>query len=233
MTMQVLRKTIIKSALLITQVIALLTSVIVFCFSFYNTYTYTVVYFDEIQQVFFVSIIVPFMLMSVISYMIVKSLKEDALFPKITKYKMINLILFSIYQIVCLLISCYIAIVAYNIFFEKPPQLFPINSAQATYTIAILDHQDTLKKQKLYYLTYDTISKGKDQPCRNMYKNNGETHCYHEVMIGKSKRDLRPFLNREIIIDGNFVYGNKQCIARKCTDIGSYIVFNIDEIRLK
>ena len=109
---------------------------------------------------------------------------------------------------------------------EKPPQFFPFNDPEATYTIT--KHGDN------FMLKYEsTGDMNSHQVCD---RKNGKTNCHTEinrnieVMIGKSEDELEPLLGKQVTVNGDFVYSDQQCIAEQCHHIGGWAVLNIEKI---
>lgn len=116
--------------------------------------------------------------------------------------------------------------IAWSLFNEKPPQFFPFNDPDATYTITKHGNNFMLK----YESTGDLNS---HQVCD---LENGKTKCRTEinrnieVMIGKSEDELEPLLGKQVTVNGDFVYSDQQCIAEQCHHIGGWAVLNIERI---
>lgn len=116
----------------------------------------------------------------------------------------------------------------YNLFHESPPDLFPFDDPEATYSINKIDD--------IYYLSYKATSdRNKHYICE--WPENGEKRCSWEtnkdisgVTIGKSPVDLELFLNNDLRLDGSFAYSDKQCIVNICKDFQRRLVVDINSI---
>lgn len=116
--------------------------------------------------------------------------------------------------------------IAWSLFNEKPPQFFPFNDPEATYTIT--KHGDN------FMLKYE--SDGDMNSHQICDQKNGKTECrieIHrevEVMIGTSKDKLETLVGKRVNVEGDFVYSDEQCIADQCHHIGGWAVLNIEKI---
>jgi hypothetical protein len=119
------------------------------------------------------------------------------------------------------------------VFTDEPPQFFPLNNSQASYTIVKSSKvvQGWSEKEQTgysnlpeprYYVEY----RG-DGVFADDFNNN-----FFRVTVGKSKVDLEPFISKNVLItQGKFVSSSKQCIVNQCIDIyGPYVVLNIDKL---
>lgn len=109
---------------------------------------------------------------------------------------------------------------------EKPPKFFPFDDPQATYRVT--KHGDN------YMLRYQSTG---DMNTRDVCDtHNGKTSCSTEVandletMIGNSDIELEPLLGKPVVVDGEFVYDDEQCIAGMCHHIGGWAVLNLTNI---
>lgn len=116
--------------------------------------------------------------------------------------------------------------ISWSLFNEKPPQFFPFNDPEATYTIT--KHGDN------FMLKYESDGDmNSHQICDRI---NGKTECRIEidreieVMIGTSKDKLEPLVGKQVHVEGDFVYSDQQCIADQCHHIGGWAVLNIEKI---
>lgn len=119
---------------------------------------------------------------------------------------------------------------------EKPPVLFPLDDAQASYTIE--------KEDIFYSIHYKSISdKNKSYDCPAGFDlfgfNSGKCKEIVEsdvtVYVGESNIDLSSLEGRGVKISGRFVFSDKQCIASKCILLSKfnnkYVAINIYNIR--
>lgn len=141
------------------------------------------------------------------------------------RLKIVLMVLFSIFILGALFI--------WGIVNEPPPEFFPLDNSQARYTII---KSSTLFQgwvegspsaqydlEARYYLEYRGEGVFNDENNTNFFR----------ITIGKSKIDLSPFINKNVLITkGKFVSSSKQCIVDDCIDIyGPYVVLDIDSIR--
>ncbi|GEM_PF-2605129 len=112
---------------------------------------------------------------------------------------------------------------AWSLTHEQPPQLFPFNDPDATYTIT--------KHGENYMLKYESTGDMNTRQVCDLIS--GKTECRTEVdreieaMIGKSDVPLEPLLGARVKVDGNFVYADQQCIAGQCHHIGGWATLDI------
>lgn len=150
--------------------------------------------------------------------------KRKSLFSKKKKVQSFFYIALFIFWIGFVGITSFIALSLFN---EKPPIFFPFDDTQAIYTVT--------KKGGLYFITYDSPSNRNSSYNCSTDINGVSCHTdiqHHvDVMVGKSPLDLETFINKKIKLNGDFAYGNKQCIVNKCIDIGPYAVLDIYTIK--
>lgn len=134
--------------------------------------------------------------------------------------------LLIVVSIVSLIALGLLSTVAWSLTHEQPPQFFPFDDPEATYTIT--KHGDN------YMLKYSsTGDMNAHQVCD---RKEGKTECRTEIdrdietMIGNSDVPLEPLLGQPVRVNGEFTYSNKQCVADECHDIGGWAVLNIESI---
>lgn len=138
------------------------------------------------------------------------------------KHKFFHSLVLAI-SVVAILFTCY---VGWSLTHEQPPDFFPFDDQEATYTIT--------KRNGTYSLIYD--SKGDKNSVYVCDQTSGSTNCrtevnrHIEVMIGNSPIELESLVDESVRITGDFGYSNKQCIAEKCIETGNWAVLNIHTI---
>lgn len=121
---------------------------------------------------------------------------------------------------------CFIGYIGWSLSHEQPPNFFPFDDPEATYAIT--------KRNDKYSLVYD--SKGDKNSVYICDQMSGTTNCRTEVnrnievMIGTSSRELESLIGKPVVVTGDFVYSNQQCIAEKCIEIGNWAVLDIYSI---
>lgn len=97
-------------------------------------------------------------------------------------------------------------------FYFIPPQeviLFPLDDPQGTYTITY--------RYKQYALGYE----------------GSKSALSHTAYILDSPIDLKPHINKKVIITGNFISSDKQCIMKQCTQLSTkWLGIRIKTIKL-
>jgi len=156
----------------------------------------------------------------------IKAVRKDSTVLKKTTLRLkaayISIYMASIFS---LILACYFG---WQMTQHKPPQFFPFDDPEATYTVRDRDNE--------YSLLYD--SAGTLNTFSACFTENGVLICKDElqnnveITIGNSDQELAPFVNKNVKVKGEFVYSNKQCVAGTCVDIGSRAVINIDEIEV-
>jgi len=165
-----------------------------------------------------------FLLTSYLLYLTLKSLITNQLMPKQSPWLIIPFLIETI------LLVYVIALTIVSTYNPTPPNFFPFNDNQATYTIIIRDG--------LYKLSYKSTSE------RNKFitcdSNDGKKRCQTEInndvetMIGNCNQDLSIFIGKPVIVTGKFAYNSNQCVQNKCKYLGSnWAVVDINSIQLK
>lgn len=118
----------------------------------------------------------------------------------------------------------------YNLFHDSPPNLFPFNDPDATYSISVAPDST------LYVLRYTTTS-DRNRSYNCSWNKNGNKDCRWEannnisgVAIGKSPINLKKFVNKNVKINGEFAYATQQCIVTTCQKFPQRLVVNITAI---
>ncbi|NTU74302.1 hypothetical protein HGB07_09280 [Candidatus Roizmanbacteria bacterium] len=143
--------------------------------------------------------------------------------------KVFHIIIFT-FLVLAFIVFVFSGLILWNILHEKPPQFFPFDDKEASYTI--------LKEHGRYLVEYITTSdRNRSYVCS--YSPSGKKTCGYEddknvtVIIVSSKIDLAPFVNKKVILTGEFVNAVKQCIAGTCSNIGNWVGVKITSIREK
>lgn len=153
-----------------------------------------------------------------------KKQKEKDIFFKYWK------IIFIIPLVIVAAVIIFLAYFFYAISQEKPPQFFKTDDKDATYTI----RKDT-GKYNWYYLEYSALPGRHFNTVCSWVK--GKKICgeedlhYFKTVIAKSPIDLSTFIDKPVIVKGEFVDTKTQCIANNCIDIGNWVGFDIKEIQ--
>ncbi len=134
--------------------------------------------------------------------------------------------LFGIAGVITIVAIGLLGNIVWSLTHEKPPQFFPFNDPEATYTV--------VQRGENYLLKYEsTGDMNAHQVCS---REGGKTECRIEVdrdietMIGKSDIPLEPLLGKSVQVDGNFAYSDEQCVAGKCHTIGNWAVLDVHSI---
>lgn len=148
--------------------------------------------------------------------------KKQLTFPLLKKILLLFLVGFTIFA----------GVFIYGIITNKQPQFFPLDDAQAEYTITknCPDAQGRREpKQNNLGNAYCLEYKGDNAMHIDEYYPNSK---YFTVTIGKSDIDLATFIGKQVKnIQGEFVSSSKQCIKGNCVGIGGpFVVFDIDAI---
>lgn len=125
-------------------------------------------------------------------------------------------VVFSFVTISCIV---YLGIVGFflsNITNEGPIQAFPFDDKKATYTVQNIDGY--------YWINYNSPSnENKFTNCRTYQtKELCEEGVNHDVSVyvATSRVDLKPFVDKKVKIQGEFIDTNKQCVVDICKSIG-------------
>lgn len=241
-------KNFFKSLFLIIQILSLVALVLAFSYyGYYFLWSFTkgwdIVKSDEKLIPFsLLYLLIPFLLICLTIYLMIKSIKSKGVFPDLfKKNKQLNkwfFVFYSLYYILLIFIIGVFAAIVIAVFTDKPPRFFPIDDVEATYKITIQDLEQGEKNQPAYYIVYDTTSNKNDwKICDEV---NGKKRCYTEkhqhmeVIIGQSPVDLKSYIGKKIKVQGDFVYSTKQCIKENCIIFPySLVVFNIKKISNK
>ncbi len=136
---------------------------------------------------------------------------------KINEKRVKYFIVFLLSLTAILLIS--ILIFVYKLSHESPPVLFSFNDPEAKYKIVKMEGWDNI-----YGIEYKTTSKNNiSYDCPNKMGIDLARDCKkiinqeYTVAIASSPVDLSRYLNREVKVDGKFVFTTQQCIQSKCT----------------
>lgn len=146
-----------------------------------------------------------------------KSLRTSNIIPLnfTHKVKYLNKLLFSVILLFNIFLIGTTSYIAYDILTEKPPQFFPFNDPKSSYEI-IRDHDGYY--QLKYFNPTDsnkhwvcTREEGRREECE------WEKWSEFTLYIGSSPVDLSEFVDKEVIVNGDFDYSKKQCIIDKCS----------------
>jgi len=109
-----------------------------------------------------------------------------------------------------------------------PPQYFPLNDPQGEYTvIKTNEHYSLIYKTKadnIKTILCDTNMIGLKTNCRI------KTIKEFIIDIANSPVSLDEFVNEKVLVTGNFIYTNKQCIQKNCKTSAEYAGLNIKKI---
>lgn len=106
----------------------------------------------------------------------------------------------------------------FDMYTEKPPQLFPLNDQAATYTV--------VKYENGYGIKYDTDKQTKANLTKNCTWIQRKLECKDEFIqdftatVGLSPTNLDQFVGKEVIVDGSFGNsGNNQMVLFNISSI--------------
>ena len=114
---------------------------------------------------------------------------------------------------------------------EPPPQLFPLDDKGAIYVITkednfyLISYLSSSDRNKYTNCTYEGFFK---PICKDIVENN------ITGFIASSSKDLTPYLGKNVILSGEFVFADKQCIAGVCKLDGTrnFVGLEIQDIKL-
>ncbi len=122
----------------------------------------------------------------------------------------------------------------YGIITDEPPKFFPLDDAQAEYTITKncpsgqgWQEPRISDLNAAYCLEY----RGDHVLWLDDFHQNTK---FFSITIGKSPIDLEPFVGKRVKnVKGKFASSSKQCIQKQCVAIGGpFVVLNIDNLEL-
>lgn len=136
-----------------------------------------------------------------------------------------------------LLLTVFFALLAFVLWFvyailtEEPPNFFPLDDAQAEYTISKnCPHGQGWTDTKPVGTAYCLEYRGNNVLMKADYGNSN----FFRITVGKTNIDLQPYLGKKVKnIQGEFTSSNKQCMQNVCTDIGGpFVVVDIQKIEV-
>lgn len=142
-----------------------------------------------------------------------------------------SVLLASLFIVPIILVG-FIGFFLYSIIKKPAPQFFPLDDANATYTIVKSSFRgnnppEVIRTDDLNYLYYYVEYKGS-----HIYLVDGLTSFV--ILVGQSKVDLKDFVGKSVQIKGDFGSSKRQCIVGQCREIaGPWVVLNVDEVRLR
>ncbi len=151
-----------------------------------------------------------------------------------SKLKWLNTPLLVLIMIFNAVFTFIVMTLAHAVFTEKPPQFFPFNDKQAVYTI-----EKNVFGEDLYNIHYVTTSDAnKHYVCEQ--ESGEEERCFWEnnrdiqTMIAESPVELEQFVNKEVLVTGEFIYSKEQCVKRVCKKLlNHWAGLRIKSIQLK
>lgn len=114
---------------------------------------------------------------------------------------------------IAIVVPLIIIFFVWEILFEEPPQLIPLDNAQASYSIA--------KRGETYTILYESAATQGSIMGRAT-----------EVFIAKSPVELDEYVGKKVRIEGEFVNARKQCIVDTCGSGSSFVGVDIRSITL-
>ena len=106
---------------------------------------------------------------------------------------------------------------------DHPFELFTFDDPQATYVIKYYPFNDQ------YNIVYDTLKDREkldtcDEPDGGISRCWVEGDFHTDIPIASSPVDLAEFVDKNVKVNGEFVFADKQCIKEKCVSLGSRTV---------